>query len=150
MYQMRKLTNESGFTLLESLFHLLITIAFLHLIVLFLLFKDVTHNQLTDSLTTEWELFMVDIQADLSAVQSIKVTQNGTMLTANMMNEAKLAEYTNVGGVLRRRLASQGHVPLLTHVQSVEFIEEGPLLNVLVTLQDGTKRQRRVAIGLVP
>ncbi|MCM3757011.1 ComGF family competence protein [Sporosarcina aquimarina] len=145
---MKKTRNESGYTLLESLFQLIIAAAFLHLIILFLLFKESTYNQLTDSQTTEWELFMVDLQTDLSAVKRIELNTEGTILTAFMMDTSTNTEYSNVGGVIRRRVGSQGHVPLLTNVQKVIFVDEGPLLVVSVTLQDGTERQRRVAVGL--
>ncbi len=91
---------------------------------------------------------MVDLQTDLSAVKTIGVNTDGTVLTAFMMDTSANTEYSNVGGVIRRRVGSQGHVPLLTNVQKVNFVDEGPLLVVSVTLQDGTKRQRRVAVGL--
>ncbi len=148
MYTVKEARHESGYTLLESLFQLLIAAAFLHLIIMFLLFKESTHSQLTDSQTTEWELFMVDLQTDLSAVQMIGVNNDGTILTAFTMDTSTNTEYSSVGGVIRRRVGSQGHVPLLTNVQKVNFVDEGPLLVVSVTLQDGTERQRRVAVGL--
>lgn len=149
--------DQSGFTLLESLFQLLITIAFLHLIILFLLFKDATHHQLTDSSTIEWELFMIDLQSDLSEVKSINISNNGMMLTAHKSDPENKTEYTISGneenspkiGVIRRRLGDKGHVPFLTYVQAVKFVDEGALLNVSVTLVDGTERQRRIAVGLV-
>ena len=145
---MNRTRSEAGFTLVESLFQLIIALAFLHLIVLFLLFKDSTHQRLTDSLSTEWELFMVDLQTDLAEIQTIEVKQNGTMLIAHKPLASEDTEYTNVGGVIRRRVDGQGHVPLLTSVKDVQFIDEGPLLQVLVTLSDGTERQRRIAVGL--
>ncbi|WP_158541018.1 competence type IV pilus minor pilin ComGF [Sporosarcina sp. BI001-red] len=145
---MNKVRNESGYTLLESLFQLIIAATFLHLIVLFLLFKESTHHQLTDSQTTEWELFMVDLQLDLSVVQTINVNDTGTVLTVYSMDVEDNKEYSTVGGVVRRRVGNQGHVPLLTYVQSVRFIDEGPMVAVSVTLQDGTERLRRVAVGL--
>ncbi|REB10042.1 hypothetical protein DVB69_04340 [Sporosarcina sp. BI001-red] len=148
MYTVNKVRNESGYTLLESLFQLIIAATFLHLIVLFLLFKESTHHQLTDSQTTEWELFMVDLQLDLSVVQTINVNDTGTVLTVYSMDVEDNKEYSTVGGVVRRRVGNQGHVPLLTYVQSVRFIDEGPMVAVSVTLQDGTERLRRVAVGL--
>lgn len=145
---MNSVRRESGYTLLESLLQLVIAAAFLHLIVLFLLYKESAYHQLTDSQSIEWELFMVDLQADLSAVTRIRVSSDGTVLTAYTLNPSNDTEYSSVGGVIRRRVASQGHVPLLTNVQKVKFIDEGPLLVVSVTLQDGTERQRRVAVGI--
>lgn len=145
---MNSVRNESGYTLLESLLQLVITAAFLHLLVLFLLFKESTHNQLADSQTAEWELFMIDLQADLSAVTGIGVNADGTILTAYKANASQDIEFSSVGGVIRRRIGSQGHVPLLTHVRNVEFIDEGPLIVVAVTHLDGTERLRRVAVGL--
>ncbi|MBD7906811.1 competence type IV pilus minor pilin ComGF [Sporosarcina gallistercoris] len=145
---MNSVRQESGYTLLESLLQLVIAAAFLHLLVLFLLFKESAHHQLADSQSAEWELFMVDLQADLSAVTRIGVNADGTVLTAYKVNALQDIEFSSVGGVIRRRIGSQGHVPLLTNVQKVKFIDEGPLLVVAVTHQDGTERQRRVAVGL--
>ncbi|WP_432355262.1 competence type IV pilus minor pilin ComGF [Sporosarcina sp. A2] len=144
---MNFINKESGFTLLESLFQLLIAAAFLHLIILFLLFKESTHQQLTDSQAIEWELFMVDIQKDLSSTHSIYINDKGTILNALSVDGKSDIEYSAVGGVVRKRVGNQGHVPLLTKIQRVEFIDEGPLVAVSVTLLDGSERLRRVAIG---
>lgn len=148
MFPLNTVHDESGYTLLESLFQLVIAAAFLHLIVLFLMYKESAQHQLTDSQTTEWELFMVDLQMDLSAVQLIDVNENGTILTVYMKDAEENKEYSSVGGVVRRRVGNQGHVPLLTQVQSLRFTDEGHLIAVSVTLQDGTERIRRVAVGL--
>ncbi|MDW0108936.1 competence type IV pilus minor pilin ComGF [Sporosarcina aquimarina] len=144
---MTVLGREDGFTLLESLFQLVIAIAFLHLIVLFLLFKDASYKQLTDSKTIEWELFMIDMQKDLEAVTAIDINAGGSVLNAYSEEIGNKKEYSSVGGVIRRRIGNQGHVPLLTSVHSVQFIEEGTAVTVIATLQNGTKRQRSVSIG---
>lgn len=148
VYSLNAVHDESGYTLLESLFQLVIAAAFLQLIVLFLLFKESAHHQLTDTQTTEWELFMVDLQMDLLKVQGIDVNDQGSILTVFMKDEKEDKEYSSIGGVVRRRVGNQGHVPLLTHVRTLHFTDEGPLLAVSVTLQDGTERLRRVAVGV--
>ncbi|WP_040286603.1 competence type IV pilus minor pilin ComGF [Sporosarcina koreensis] len=140
-------TDESGFTLLESLFQLLIAVAFLHLIVLFLLFKDTVHTQLTDSHAVEWELFMVDLQRDLSDVISVRVSADGKSFTVLNASD-QTVDYSTVNHVIRRRIGHEGHVPLLTSVQTAVFSLEDEYMEVSVLTSGSRERTRRVAVGL--
>jgi len=139
--------RQAGFTLLESLFQLLIAAAFLHLIVLFLFFKESVHERMADSSLIEWELFMVDLQHDLADAEALTVNRYGTQFTIIPDGGGRLIEYRSVNGVIVRRKDQQGHVPLLTSVRSASFTRQSEELTAVVVLEDGTERTRRVAVG---
>ena len=148
MHLLTSKNRQEGFTLLESLFQLLIAAAFLHLVVLFLFFKDSVHERMANSDLIEWELFMVDLQQDLAAVESMTFNRNGTQVAIIPTGGGRHIEYRSVNGVIVRRMDQQGHVPLLTSVDSAVFTPHKEELSVAVVLSDGTERTRRVAVGM--
>ncbi|GKV68093.1 hypothetical protein NCCP2716_05910 [Sporosarcina sp. NCCP-2716] len=147
MHVMTREHREGGFTLLESLFQILIAAAFLHLIVLFLFFKESVHERMAVSSLIEWELFLVDLQHDLADTETLTFNRNGTQFTIIPAGGGRLIEYRSVNGVIVRRKDQQGHVPLLTSVRSAVFTRQDEMLTIDVVLDDGTGRTRRVAVG---
>ena len=65
--------NESGYSLLEALFQLLIMGIFLNFVVLLFYWKLPVERQLQDYYATEWELFAIDLQALLIEVEDFNV-----------------------------------------------------------------------------
>lgn len=137
--------NESGYSLLEALFQLLIMGIFLHFVVLFFYWKLPVERQLQDYYATEWELFAIDLQALLIDVEDFNVLWGDRVIS--FTNERGKIEVGQSNSVIRKLTNSAGHIPLFTNVASVSFTREGHELNVEVTMLDGRKRERRFAIG---
>lgn len=145
MHSVLKLRDESGYSLLEALFQLLIMGIFLHFFVLFFYWKLPIERQLQDYYATEWELFAIDLQALLIDVDDFNVHLGNRAIT--FTNERGKIEVGQSNYVIRKSINKTGYIPLFTNISSVVFNHEGYELNVEVTMLDGRKRERRFAIG---
>lgn len=142
----RILSNARGYTLIESLFQLIIFTVFAHLIVSFFLWKEPIDRQYGNLSTSEWELFAANMQKELTQVSqfSINANQKGFVIqtTRGRIN------FDQSSNVIRKRVIGQGHVPFLTKVSTATFTQSGTALFVEVTLLDGTRKERDFAFGL--
>ncbi|WP_252502956.1 ComGF family competence protein [Sporosarcina sp. Marseille-Q4943] len=146
MHRVLKCCNESGYSLLEALFQLLIMGIFLHFAVLFYYWKQPIERQLEDYYATEWELFAIDLQALLVDVEDFNVLMGNRSIL--FTNDRGTIEVGQSNYVIRKLTNFKGYIPLFTNVSDVIFTHEGHELNVEVTMLDGRKRERRFAIGI--
>jgi competence protein ComGF len=144
--QLMKCRNEAGYSLLEALFQMLIMGMLLQFIVLFFFWKAPIDRQLEDYYETEWELFTIDLQKLLVEVEDFNVLYGNRAIS--FTNERGEIEIGQNNSVIRKRINTTGHIPLFTHVSSVQFTYEGHEMNVEVTMLDGKTRERRFAIGV--
>lgn len=145
MHRDLKKRNEAGYSFLEALFQLVIMGIFLQFVVLFFYWKTPIERQLQDYYATEWEMFAIDLQALLVNVEDFKVLMGDRSIS--FTNERGKIEVGQNNYVIRKRTNLTGHIPLFTNVSSVVFTEDGHELIVDVTMLDGSKRERRFAIG---
>lgn len=140
--------NQSGYTLIESLFQLIILSIFLQLFVLFFFWKSPIEEQYSDVNSMEWELFAIDLQQLLVEVQEIE------LISGNMGIQFRTGENSirveKSSSVIRKRTNKLGHVPLLTGIQSVTFSLTGINLNADVIMLDGSQKERSFAVGYYP
>lgn len=139
--------NQCGYTLIESLFQLLVFVAFMHLFVLFFFWKAPIENQYSLMSNTGWELFAADIQAALIDLDDFEVYANQRGI--KFKNDRGVIDIEQRNGVIRKKVDGLGHIPFLTHVQSANFTVEGVTLVVDVTMLDGTRKERDFAIGFI-
>ena len=144
----RFIKQEAGYTMLESLFHLVIMITFLHLFVLLFFWKLSIDRQFGTNSAMEWELFSAEMQNLLEKVEMIEVSGDGRIL--RLVNERGLITLGLSGTVLRKSVDIKGHIPLYTDVQSVEFAFDGTMLLTQATMRNGESRERRFAVGIYP
>lgn len=137
--------SESGYTLLEALFQLLIMGIFVQFVILFFFWKQPIERQLQDYYATEWELFAIDLQALLVDVEEFNVTMGDRAIA--FTNERGVIHVGQKDHVIRKQVNSAGHITLFTNVSSVIFTHEGHELGVEVIMRDGRKRERRFSIG---
>ncbi|WP_438310727.1 competence type IV pilus minor pilin ComGF [Sporosarcina sp. FA9] len=145
MSRLLKPFNQSGYTLIESLFHLIISAIFLQLFVLFFFWKAPIEATYSDVNSMEWELFAIDLQKLLVEVQEIE-TISGNMGIQFLTGDNSI-RVEKSSSVIRKRTNQVGHVPLLTGIQSVIFSLTEINLIVHVIMQDGTQRERSFAVG---
>lgn len=145
MHRFIKSRNESGYSLLEAMFQLLIMGIFLQFVVLFFYWKLPIERQLQDYYATEWELFVIDLQALLVDVEDFNVLVGNRAIS--FTNERGKIEVGQSNYVIRKLTHSTGYIPVFTNISSVVFTHEGYELDVEVTMLDGRKRERRFAIG---
>lgn len=142
----RILSRDCGYTLLESLFQLIIFTTFAHLLITFFLWKAPIERQYGNMSTSEWELFSANIQKEIANVSEFSVypSENGIV----MRTSHGRINFEHENGVIRKRVDGQGHVPFLTKVSTTKFTQSGTALFVEVTFFDGTRKERDFAIGL--
>ncbi|GKV54212.1 competence protein ComGF [Sporosarcina sp. NCCP-2222] len=145
---LRLLKRESGYTLLDSLFQLIIAFTFLHLLVLFFYWKQTIEQHYGTAASTEWELFTAELQTSLAHVESISLSADGQALM--YVNERGVQTISLSGTVIRRTVDFQGHIPLFTNIRSLQFSLEEEMVRLTIVTLDEKIKERRFAIGLFP
>lgn len=149
MRQFKFLKNENGFTLLETIFQVMIFALFAQLFLLFFYWKAPIERQLINRSAMQWEMFAVDFQEELVNLSSFELLPTGKGIRIQTKRGIIIIEEKNK--VIRKTVDGQGHVPFLTEVSTASFIQNDPTtLHVEVTLQDGTTKGRDFAIGKHP
>lgn len=146
MRKLLRIKSEQGYTLIESLFQLIVFTIFVQFIVLFFLWKAPIDNQYSERNTTAWELFVLDLQAALLDVWQFELHPDRTGFKMKTERGIINIEYRNQ--VIRKRVDGQGHVPFITHIQSAQFYQQEGKLIVDVLLEDGTRKERDFVVGL--
>ena len=126
--------------------HLVIFAVFAQLFLLFFLWKEPVERQHMDKTNTAWELFALDLQAELIDIRTFAIHDNKQGFQVHDRDN-QVIDIERTNNVIRKRKDGEGHVPLLTEMQSVQFKEDGMHLHVDVTMQDGTRKERSFALG---
>lgn len=142
------MSNDRGYTLIESLFQLVLFALFVQLFLLFFYWKAPIERQYTDMSSVAWEMFAVDLQDELVIIQSLDVHSNARGIAFNTSRGRINIEQNNT--VIRKSIDGRGHIPFLTGVTSVNFSLNGTTLLVDATLLDGTRKERDFEVGFYP
>lgn len=149
MCQFKSLKKENGYTLLETIFQMMIFALFTQLFLLFFYWKAPIERQLINRSAMQWEMFAVDFQEELVNLSQFEVLRTGKGIRLQTKRGIIVIEEKNK--VIRKTVDGQGHVPFLTEVTAASFTQNDPTtLHVEVTLHDGTKKGRDFAIGKYP
>lgn len=140
--------QEAGYTLLETIFQIMIFAMFTQLFLLFFYWKAPIERQYNDLAAIQWELFAADIQEELVNLQTIEVIRDGRGIRFKTNRGSIVIEENN--DVIRKTVDRQGHVPFLTEVSSATFTLNGSILFVEAVMQDGTRKERDFTIGHYP
>ncbi|MHC8516959.1 competence type IV pilus minor pilin ComGF [Sporosarcina sp. ITBMC105] len=146
MFRWLTLKQESGYSLIESIFQLVIFCIFVHFIVLFFLWKTPVESKMADYYAIEWELFAIELQEMLAEVSTFNVLVGDRDIVFKT-NRGDI-EIGQRGAVIRKTVNQQGYVPMYTNVAQVIFSRHDEELHMEVTMLDGRIRERRFAIGL--
>ena len=113
MHLLLAFDNNDGYSLIASLFQLLIFVAFIYLFVLFFVWKEPIERQFTDMTNTTWELFVVDLQAALIDVEGISVNDGRRGISyVTSRGRINIAQQNTM---IRKTIDGLGHVPFLTN-----------------------------------
>ena len=148
MHRFLKIDDNRGFTLIESIFQLVIFVAFVHLFILFFFWKEPIERQYADMSDTAWEMFAVDLQDSIADVEEFNVHEDNRGI--QFLTDRGRIDIEYRSGVIRKTIDGLGHIPFLTGVNALRFTFDGMLLSVDVTMLDGTRRERDFAVGLNP
>ncbi|WP_158233740.1 competence type IV pilus minor pilin ComGF [Sporosarcina sp. P3] len=140
-----KKTNEKGYSLVESIVHLLIFMMLIQFAVLFFYWQAPTEKVYQGDLLGEWELFSLELQElleEVSVVEEVKPTR------ITFHTERGIITIQQYNKMLRKVVDGTGHVPLLMNVNSSTFTVKDSELKLTVEMQDGMRKERTFAIGL--
>lgn len=140
--------NERGFTLLETIFQVMIFGMFAQLFLLFFLWKAPIERQYMNRSAVQWEMFAANLQDELVELSSIELLRVGEGI--RFQTERGIITIEEKNQVIRKTVMGQGHVPFLTEVASATFTLNEPIVHVQVTMQDGTQKGRDFTIGYYP
>ena len=146
MSRLLKTSNEYGYTLIESLFHLIIFAAFAQLFVLFFYWKVPIERHYSDTTSSAWEMFAVDLQDELANVQKLEVHSNAKGI--QFVTERGRINIEQNNTVIRKSIDGLGHIPFLTAVSTTEFKLNDTTLFVTATMLDGTRKERDFEVGI--
>lgn len=148
MRSIMKMSNEQGYTFLESIFQLIIMTIFIHLFILFFFWKGPIEQYYTDSSSTEWELFSADLQYLLSDVNEIRLVNGGR--TIRLKNNRGVIDIEQSGTVIRKRVDTTGHIPLVTGVKEATYTFDGMTITAYVKMLNDSVKVRGFAVGFYP
>lgn len=148
MRRYRWMKKESGYTLLETIFQVMIFAMFTQLFLLFFYWKAPIERQYNDLSAIQWELFAADFQEELVNLQEIEVIRNGDGVRFLTERGSIVIEVNNY--VIRKTVDRQGHIPFLTEVSSATFTISGSTLIVKAVMQNGMQKERDFIIGHYP
>ena len=140
-----KRLNEKGYSLIESILHLLIFTILIQLTVLFFYWQIPTKKVYEGDLLGEWELFSMELQELLEEVIDVNAENPMYLTFSTARGEIIIQQYNQM---IRKLVDKTGHVPLLMNVKSSKFTVNDSELKIVVEMMDGMRKERTFAIGL--
>lgn len=137
------LSNKQGFTLIESLFSLLIVIIIASFIpLIFQSYTSVIKIMDIDK-NYEWQLFLNHTRKELNTGTRLTVTDH----KITFVTQSKLVTYEAYQNLTRRSVDNKGHEPLLTNVKRDKWSKKSEEeLLYEVTFEDDTHLSARFYI----
>ncbi|EUJ30840.1 competence type IV pilus minor pilin ComGF [Listeria cornellensis] len=134
------LSNKYGFTLLESLFSLLIVIIIASFIPLIFQSYTSVMKIIDIDKNYEWHLFLNQTRKELTTGNQITVTDHKITFYA----QSKLITYESYQNLTRRSVDNKGHEPLLTNIKQDKWTKksEGEILYEVI-FEDDTQLSAR-------
>ncbi|MCJ8006818.1 competence type IV pilus minor pilin ComGF [Lederbergia wuyishanensis] len=144
MLNVKYVTNDQkGFTLLDSIFCMLILSIIMSLMpLLFQSFATIDRTIYVDE-DFEWNLFLIHLRKELKDAEKVYVYShpNRILIEKNFM-----IIYEPYSSSVRRTVNDRGHEIVLQQVSSVKFSKIDQLLIVNVTFSSGVKEEARFVI----
>lgn len=127
--------NEQGFTLIDTLFALMVTSMTVLLVSVLVQSMSTVHEKNYERNQLDWHIFLNQFEAYLEGTSFEQLST--TALVVNRFNPDKGVmekdTYEKNVTTFRRRVNSSGHQPMLMDVESLMFTEEGQGVQLDVT-----------------
>ncbi|MDV6377893.1 competence type IV pilus minor pilin ComGF [Sporosarcina sp. GW1-11] len=140
-----KRIDEKGFSLFESMIHLLIFTILIQLTLLFFHWKEPVQSSYQNDFLSEWEVFSLEVQELLKEVHVIEQPRTTSFTFHTERGRITLQVYQQM---IRKLVNGEGHVPLLVDLRSANFLVEGNRLKIMVEKTNGIKKEGTFAIGI--
>lgn len=140
--------NQRGYTLLNSLFHVIVFVllAQLLLMILIIYFKETSLRDARDEI--EWQLFVADTNIYFERAHTITLEDGGKTVVFLDPLGKKPVEYLFTIRELHiaKASANGGHEIVLAHIKWAKFELDDGVLTLTVIMQSGEKKMRSFAV----
>ncbi|EMR06658.1 Competence protein ComGF [Bhargavaea cecembensis DSE10] len=133
-------TSEGGYTFIEALLHLAILSVFFILFAGFFRYSAGLFHHVGDPTSVEWELFRYEVTEYMKNVDRVEILERGSKLHIFSGETVTEIGYYPESSLIRKRVNSKGHEPMLTGVRSVLFTVSDNVLSIRAAFDDGTER----------
>lgn len=138
------MNDQNGFTLLDSIFSMLILSLIMSLMpLIFHSFAAIDRTIKVDE-DYEWNLFLIQLRNELEDANMVLVDSNRIIIDKKVGG----VFYETYGYSIRRTVNDKGHEVVLQHVPSVLFSQHGQMLRLNVVFANGVKEEARFIIPL--
>lgn len=143
----RKVLNEQGYTLIESIFQLMVYVVFSSFFILLILWTTQFQNATFAKEQTEWELFVQDLLSYIAEGDLVQVINEGSGIRVFRGDQAiDIEKYEKF---IRKQVNELGHEPMLTNVKTVHFILNESYLTIQVEFENGIHKERQVYVPVL-
>ena len=135
--------NERGYTLIESIFQLVVVMLFAQLIIL--IFMWFAQFQAIDKMKDDvnWELFVLDVHIYLENAREFRlVSPTAIRVDTNIKNEQRIFIIEKSEKHIRKKSELGGNEIMLGYVDKAQFSVNGHELLLQVTMKNGATRER--------
>ncbi|MED1205146.1 competence type IV pilus minor pilin ComGF [Heyndrickxia acidicola] len=138
----KQVSNQDGFTLVESILTMMTAAMILSFYPLIIQAFKQMDRAFAPEENYEWNLFVIEMRQEIMYSTDYIAGKSQLKLTVKGA-EVSYEQYANS---IRRRVENTGHEVVLQKVDTVSFLPDSAGFNVLVTFQDGREREAHIAI----
>ncbi|MBS4173451.1 competence type IV pilus minor pilin ComGF [Bacillus sp. FJAT-49736] len=120
--------NEGGFTLVESIFVLMIVVTILGIFPLIIKGFSHINQSLSTEVTFEWNTFLMQLRKEIRNSSDVGVAGDKLILYVN----GEKVTYEQYGSLIRRRVHDSGHEVVLQKVKNAEFLIHDNKMELIV------------------
>lgn len=146
--RVRTKMNEQGFTLLETIFQLVVFVLFANVSLLLIFwFRDtITIEEMKDDVN--WELFVYDLNQYNERALSGKLNSSVSLQLELIGESERYFTFERSEHHIRKRSKKGGNEILLPYVDQWDLTVNGNEIFVKVVMKDGTRRERQLVMPL--
>ncbi|RST73806.1 prepilin-type N-terminal cleavage/methylation domain-containing protein [Siminovitchia acidinfaciens] len=133
------LTDQSGFTLIESIFSIVVLTILMSLLPLMYNSLSAIDRSISLEEDFEWNIFLIQLRDELGTVDSCRFGTERVYLIKNTIS----IKYERFQWDIRRQVGDKGHEVVLQNVRKFDVKDEAHMLVINVEFINGTKEEAR-------
>lgn len=144
-----KTNHEAGFTLLETVIALAITLLCFSLLSFTIRHFQFSREQAKPGKQMEFHLFLHQFEQQIEEMELVHVAQKELKFRLWNADHTQSEDviYERYFSVFRRKVTDKGHQPMLTEIQAMTFTLDPPFLRLDVDFTNGEQKYAQVVIS---
>ncbi|MEG0260323.1 MAG: competence type IV pilus minor pilin ComGF [Lysinibacillus sp.] len=132
--------NEKGYTLIESLFQLVVFIIFSNIFILMMYWYAQSEATLFSKEHLAWESFVNDMNSYLVDVEALQLLASDKGI--RFLKNTDIIDIEQSSDVIRKQVRDEGHEPMLFRVKKCRMKYENDEVTIVVEFNNGLKKER--------